>query len=81
LRGCFCYVPSQVLGDVRAQLGSYATGEKHAAVKYLTDHYHEAPVWIIACLEDGQNPDRKAGSSIYPAVQNMSGQRGREWSE
>ena len=37
---------------------------------YLTDH-NEAPVWIVACLEDGENPDRTAGSSIYPAVQNM----------
>jgi nitroreductase len=42
-----------------------------AAVEYLTDHYHEAPVWIVACLEDGTNPTRSAGSSIYPAVQNM----------
>ena len=42
-----------------------------AAVEYLTDHYHEAPVWIVACLEDGENPGRTAGSSIYPAVQNM----------
>jgi nitroreductase len=37
----------------------------------LTDHYHEAPVWIVACLEDGPNATRSAGSSIYPAVQNM----------
>src|SRR6266478_8050248 len=44
---------------------------QHAAVEYLTDHYHEAPVWIVACLEDGENPGRTAGSSIYPAVQNM----------
>jgi nitroreductase len=43
---------------------------QHAAVKYLTDHYHEAPVWIVACLE-GENPNYTAGSSIYPAVQNM----------
>jgi nitroreductase len=43
---------------------------QHAAVEYLTDHYHEAPVWIVACLE-GDNPNRTAGSSIYPAVQNM----------
>jgi nitroreductase len=42
-----------------------------AANQYLTDHYHEAPVWIVACLEDGPNPSRSAGSSIYPAVQNM----------
>ena len=44
---------------------------QHSAVEYLTEHYHEAPVWIVACLEDGENPDRTAGSSIYPAVQNM----------
>ncbi len=42
-----------------------------AAVEYLTDHYAEAPVWIVACLEDGPTPSRMAGSSIYPAVQNM----------
>src|SRR5437879_8617739 len=44
---------------------------QQAAVEYLTDHYHEAPVWIVACLEDGENPVRTAGSSIYGAVQNM----------
>jgi nitroreductase len=44
---------------------------QHAAVEYLTDHYHEAPVWIVACLEAGENPGHSAGSSIYPAVQNM----------
>jgi nitroreductase len=43
---------------------------QHSAVEYLTDHYHEAPVWIVACLE-GTDPGRTAGSSIYPAVQNM----------
>src|ERR1700724_4791293 len=41
-----------------------------AANEYLTDHYHEAPVWIVACLE-GASPTRHSGSSIYPAVQNM----------
>ena len=44
---------------------------QHAAVEYLTDHYHEAPVWIVACQEDGPNPNRGSGASIYPAVQNM----------
>ena len=44
---------------------------QHAAVSYLTDHFHEAPVWIVACLEDGANPNRSAGASIYPAVQNI----------
>ena len=40
------------------------------ANQYLTDHYHEAPVWIVACLE-GENPGYSSGASIYPAVQNM----------
>jgi nitroreductase len=44
---------------------------QHAAVEYLTDHFHEAPVWIVACQEDGANPNRMSGASIYPAVQNM----------
>jgi len=43
---------------------------QNTAVKYLTDHYHEAPVWIVACLK-GASPTRSAGSSIYPAMQNM----------
>ena len=41
------------------------------AVEYPTQHFHEAPVWIVACLVDGPNPARMAGASIYPAVQNM----------
>ena len=44
---------------------------QRAAVEYLTDHFHEAPVWIVACLEDGLSPNRGTGASIYPAVQNM----------
>ena len=51
---------------------------QHAAVEYLTEHFHEAPVWIVACLDtpgaDVQGavpPGRSAGASIYPAVQNM----------
>jgi nitroreductase len=45
---------------------------QHSAVEYLTDHFHEAPVWIVACLDDGTAvPTRWAGASIYPAVQNM----------
>jgi nitroreductase len=43
-----------------------------AAVEYLTDHFHEAPVWIVACLDHGTGlPTRGSGASIYPAVQNM----------
>ncbi len=41
-----------------------------AAAQYLADHIHEAPVWIVPCME-GANLSRTAGSSIYPAVQNM----------
>ncbi len=45
---------------------------QHAAVEYLTDHYHEAPVWIVACINHGDaKPERMSGASIYPAVQNM----------
>jgi nitroreductase len=45
---------------------------QHKAVEYLTDHYHEAPVWIVACLNHGESePNRSSGASIYPAVQNM----------
>jgi nitroreductase len=45
---------------------------QHAAVTYLTEHFHEAPVWIVACLEEGEGtPSRSSGASIYPAVQNM----------
>jgi len=45
---------------------------QHAAVEYLTDHFHEAPVWIVACLDEGAAPpNRWSGASIYPAVQNM----------
>lgn len=45
------------------------------AVEYLTDHFHEAPVLIVCCLE--LDPGRASpapkmtGASIYPAVQNM----------
>ena len=45
---------------------------QHSAVEYLTDHFHEAPVWIVACMDDGTaTPTRGSGASIYPAVQNM----------
>jgi nitroreductase len=41
-----------------------------AAAEHLGHHIHEAPVWIMPCLQ-GEAPTRTAGSSIYPAVQNM----------
>ncbi len=44
---------------------------QHDAVEYLTEHYHEAPVWIVACLDEAGAPTRWSGASVYPAVQNM----------
>ncbi|MCA8927163.1 MAG: nitroreductase family protein [Alphaproteobacteria bacterium] len=45
---------------------------QHLAVEYLTDHFHEAPVWIVCCLKSGGGlPSRMSGASIYPAVQNI----------
>lgn len=46
---------------------------QHDAVEHLTDHFHEAPVWIVPCLQDSATTPRPhaAGASIYPAVQNM----------
>jgi nitroreductase len=44
------------------------------AAEYLAAHLHEAPVWIVPCLEGvgvSGAATRWAGSSIYPAVQNM----------
>ena len=41
------------------------------AVAYLTEHFAEAPVWIVACLEESGRPGRGSGASIYPALQNM----------
>jgi nitroreductase len=39
---------------------------------YLSEHLHEAPVIIIPCaLVQGPARDITAGSSIYPAVQNL----------
>jgi nitroreductase len=54
--------------------GATAEGyhRQHSAVEYLTEHFHEAPVWIVACIEEGDaQPTRWSGASIYPAVQNM----------
>jgi len=46
---------------------------QHLAVEYLTDHFHEAPVWIVCCVKHSSPAISKAsdGASIYPAVQNM----------
>lgn len=45
---------------------------QHAAAEYLTEHFHEAPVWIVPCLDHGDGEATpRSGASIYPAVQNM----------
>ena len=46
-----------------------------AAVEYLTEHFHEAPVLIVCCLAGdfakSIGLEKMSGASIYPAVQNM----------
>jgi len=46
-----------------------------SAVEYLTEHFHETPVLIVACLIEGNATqagiEKAAAASIYPAVQNM----------
>jgi nitroreductase len=46
-----------------------------AAVEYLTEHLHEAPVLIVCCLVGDFAKtiglEKMSGASIYPAVQNM----------
>jgi nitroreductase len=43
-----------------------------AATEQLTRNFHEAPVWLVACLRTGpRGPNAMSGASIYPAVQNM----------
>src|ERR1700675_3652127 len=41
-----------------------------SAAEHAPHHIHEAPVWIVPCLQ-GDAPTRTSGSSIYPAIQNM----------
>jgi nitroreductase len=42
------------------------------SAQYLADHMHEAPVLILACaFGQGPNQGIAAGSSIYPAIQNL----------
>jgi nitroreductase len=42
-----------------------------SSVAHLTEHFHEAPVWIVPCLKSQGPANRGSGASIYPAVQNM----------
>lgn len=42
-----------------------------AAVQYLTEHFHEAPVWIVACARESGPVTPTSAASIFPAVQNI----------
>ena len=54
----------------RAMARSMARND--AAAQHLADHFHEVPVFILACVQhDGSPGDISRGASIYPAVQNM----------
>ena len=64
--------PQYSAGALPPGVARDAYERQHAAVKYLTDHFHEAPVWIAACYDEGEWPaSRWSGASIYPAVQNI----------
>jgi nitroreductase len=42
------------------------------AAEHLSRHFHEVPVWIVACQAVGPSgATALSGASIYPAVQNM----------
>ena len=47
-----------------------------AAAEHLANHIHEAPVWIVPCLEGGTST-RTSGSSIYPRCRTCSSQHER----
>jgi len=54
-------------GTTRAQ-----HDRQFSEVTHLTEHFHEAPVWIVLCLDVGEGePSFSSGASIYPAAQNV----------
>lgn len=69
----------EVMGPRYAQsppppgVSATAYARQSSSVQYLTEHFHEAPVWIVACQQEppGHVGGRADGASIYPAVQNM----------
>ena len=62
-------------GNARTDLPTDEAKSNEAVLKsanYLAAHLHEAPALIFACsLTGGGGGDITAGSSIYPAVQNL----------
>jgi nitroreductase len=47
----------------------------NAAADHLAAHIHEAPDWIVPCLQ-GDAPTRKAGASIYRPCKTCCWRRG-----
>ena len=74
MRATDCHGPRRPAG---ARLSPARFGRMLDAAQYLSDHLHDAPVWIIACLDGvgvwGNNP-HWSGSSIYPVF-------GRRWDQ
>jgi len=63
-------VPEHPQPQSRAMARSMARND--AAALHLSEHMHEVPVLILACVQhDGSSGDISRGASIYPAVQNM----------
>ncbi len=42
-----------------------------ATMEHFVDHFHEAPIVVLACLVRHRAPVVTDGASVYPAVQNM----------
>lgn len=42
-----------------------------ATMEHFTDHFHEAPVLVVACLWLHREASLTMGGSIFPAVQNL----------
>ena len=40
-------------------------------MQYYSDHLHEAPVVVLACLVRYRRPNSMEGGSVYPACQNL----------
>jgi nitroreductase len=65
-------VPHHLNGEPPEGVTPERYKRQFAAVKYLTEHLAEAPVWIVPCLTIREHELlRSSGASIYPAVQNM----------
>jgi nitroreductase len=64
--------PHYLSGEPPAGVSPERHHRQYEAVKHLTEHFHEAPVWIVPCVDEGDaQPARTAGASVFPAVQNL----------